>query len=81
MADQLQTNFASDLRNILKCVFELHVADMELSSSKSDKNRLPTIDLPQQGECEFFYRAGSDECRMNIDLFTDIHDPLLMNSF
>lgn len=44
VADQLQSNFASDLRNILKSVFELHTGEDDCQ----DKSKAPRItDLTQ----------------------------------
>lgn len=37
VADQLQTNFAGDLRNILKCVFLMSVSQPSESSESSDQ--------------------------------------------
>jgi len=53
VADQLQSNFACDLRNILKCVFELHNSDPDLALS-SDKQKLPTITTLPQGKLMYF---------------------------
>lgn len=43
MADQLQTNFASDLRNILKCVFLMNSSQIieDIEGSK-DENSVST---------------------------------------
>uniref|UniRef100_A0A8C9SW35 FYVE-type domain-containing protein n=1 Tax=Scleropages formosus TaxID=113540 RepID=A0A8C9SW35_SCLFO len=43
VADQLQTNFASDMRAILKCVFEVIVSRDDLESDSAD-------DLKEQNE-------------------------------
>lgn len=44
MADQLQTNFASDLRNILKCVFLMNSSQaIEDTEEPKDQNLAPTV--------------------------------------
>ena len=40
VADQLQTNFASDLRNILKCVFLMN--STQQTNEEEDSNTEPT---------------------------------------
>jgi hypothetical protein len=45
VADQLQTNFAGDLRNILKAVFLIHA---------SDKSEYDISDDPNTGMIWFF---------------------------
>lgn len=48
VADQLQTNFASDLRNILKCVFLMNssqptIEDLKSEEAPSSPNELDTL--------------------------------------
>lgn len=50
MADQLQTNYASDLRSILKTLFEV----MATKPETDDKEKL------KKGECPL--RTGSETC-------------------
>ena len=45
VADQLQTNYASDLRHILKCVFELNSTNMDEAESVSEPAITPTQNL------------------------------------
>lgn len=42
MADQLQTNFASDLRNILKCVFLMNSSQMIEDAESKDQSAATT---------------------------------------
>lgn len=42
VADQLQTNFASDLRNILKCVFLMNSSQMIEELESKDQNLVST---------------------------------------
>lgn len=47
MADQLQTNFASDLRNILKCVFLMNSSQaIEDTEESKDQNLTSTTNAP-----------------------------------
>lgn len=53
VADQLQTNYASDLRHILKCVFEMNVsyseedvpapATTDTTTTPDNENRIPEV--------------------------------------
>ncbi|XP_023694585.1 lateral signaling target protein 2 homolog isoform X2 [Paramormyrops kingsleyae] len=58
VADQLQTNFASDMRAILKCVFELIVSrnDSESEGVKKDKR-------PEEEDCN----STQEECELCED--------------
>jgi len=53
VADQLQTNFASDLRNILKAVFDLHTG----SDTPKKEPAFPTPDR-QSGKPLNYYFLG-----------------------
>lgn len=47
VADQLQTNFASDLRNILKCVFLMNSSQaIEDTEESKDQNLASTVNAP-----------------------------------
>ena len=48
VADQLQSNFACDLRNILKCVFDLHTGNDD-DDTDCEKKRSQTIRMAQRG--------------------------------
>lgn len=41
MADQLQTNFASDLRNILKCVFLMNSSQSANEEENAEEKQQP----------------------------------------
>lgn len=43
VADQLQTNYAGDLRNILKSVFDIHSSEPYYPSDPRDKSSLINI--------------------------------------
>jgi len=49
VADQLQTNFAGDLRHILKCVF-LMSASNSMSTEKEDLEEMPVTTLSVEQE-------------------------------
>ncbi|XP_052772288.1 lateral signaling target protein 2 homolog [Mya arenaria] len=65
VADQLQTNYASDLRHILKCVFEMHTSDDPIEdtppapppqqttpdTSNSPSTHDPAVPINQESPC------------------------------
>ncbi|XP_072904046.1 lateral signaling target protein 2 homolog isoform X2 [Hemitrygon akajei] len=51
VADQLQTNYASDLRSILKTLFEVMATKLEYESSRTEKKGDQTLRSPVLEDC------------------------------
>lgn len=62
VADQLQTNFASDLRNILKCVFLMNSTQTASEEeSVEDKPPASPVDLDEPSSSDSVQRQDSIE--------------------
>lgn len=72
VADQLQTNFAGDLRNILKCVFEMNSS----LSPLEDESKLPNAVNSENGQEDFEEQLNNNNYSrrlfsQNMDLLED----------
>lgn len=61
VADQLQTNFASDLRNILKCVFLMNSSQTASEDEKIEDPSASPVELNVPSPSESLERQDSVE--------------------
>lgn len=76
VADQLQTNFASDLRNILKCVFLMNSSQaIEDIEEPKDQNLASTVNAPvDTAETESIH-----ERQESLPEYEDIEENILIH--
>ncbi|XP_020292256.1 lateral signaling target protein 2 homolog isoform X2 [Pseudomyrmex gracilis] len=78
VADQLQTNFASDLRNILKCVFLMNssqvIEDAEGSKNDNSASKIQSTDDTVETRNINEQQEPSPEYETNIEESTLTHD-------
>lgn len=67
VADQLQTNFASDLRNILKCVFLMNSSQSENNCQNSNSLRQTTQSDVTEHSAQVQETSGNIQSHDSLD--------------
>ncbi|XP_051876556.1 lateral signaling target protein 2 homolog [Pristis pectinata] len=75
VADQLQTNYASDLRSILKTLFEVMATKLEYESSRTEKKGDQTLRSPVLEDCALCRESISSSELADKARNEDLEDP------
>ncbi|XP_041041949.1 lateral signaling target protein 2 homolog isoform X4 [Carcharodon carcharias] len=75
VADQLQTNYASDLRSILKTLFEVMATKLEYEGSRTEKIGDQTLRSPALEDCALCRESVSSSDIANKARDEDLEDP------
>uniref|UniRef100_UPI00398F780A lateral signaling target protein 2 homolog isoform X3 n=1 Tax=Pristiophorus japonicus TaxID=55135 RepID=UPI00398F780A len=75
VADQLQTNYASDLRSILKTLFEVMATKLEYEGSRTEKKGDQTLRSPALEDCALCRESVSSSELADKARDEDLEDP------
>ncbi|XP_078416787.1 lateral signaling target protein 2 homolog isoform X1 [Cetorhinus maximus] len=75
VADQLQTNYASDLRSILKTLFEVMATKLDYEGSRTEKIGDQTLRSPALEDCALCRESVSSSDIANKARDEDLEDP------
>ncbi|XP_067838512.1 lateral signaling target protein 2 homolog [Heptranchias perlo] len=75
VADQLQTNYASDLRSILKTLFEVMATKLEYEGSRTEKKGDQTLRSPALEDCALCRESVSSSELADKTRDEDLEDP------